>query len=468
MQYLVNPLTGCEVSAFLQAVLALAFLSVWLKDHERGLLWLAAGFALMAGSLFVPAQIPGDAVHVKSRYWVAFNLVGLIALIIGLIRHLRIMTPKMQQMVLLLLIFPLTVMVTYLVAAVPLPRVVLMSGITFVAVVLSAMCLVAGYKERVNGHYGAGLALLAVPAVCWATFLARSDPNVFRTWVALPCLPLGLALLISTLQRRQRALELQVGLRAQAEDNLRKLNTSLEEKVSQRTADLRSMLSGLESFNRSVSHDLRGPLGSMASLARMANKALTNGDVSLVQRVLPDMAKQSEALHRMVNSLLELARVSDLHLKLQPVDLQQLVTQVVADLALANPDVPVRSSVQVGPLPQVASDSDMLLPIFVNLIGNALKFAKPGEAPQVEVGVMPATVPHEMTVFVRDHGRGFDESRSDELFKPFTRLHGKVVEGHGVGLSIVSRAVDRLGGRIWARAQPDQGACFYFTLPKLA
>jgi signal transduction histidine kinase len=72
-----------------------------------------------------------------------------------------------------------------------------------------------------------------------------------------------------------------------------------------------------------------------------------------------------------------------------------------------------------------------------------------------------------MTLFVRDHGMGFDEARSAELFKPFTRLHGQVVEGHGVGLSIVSRAVDRLGGRVWARAKPGEGACFYFTLPKL-
>lgn len=467
MQYLVNPLTGCEVSAFVQAVLALAFLSVWLKDRERGLIWLAAGYALMAASVFTPMQMPGEALHVKSRHWVGFNLLGLIVLAIGLVRHLRIMSPKLQQTLLMLLILPLMVMVTYLVAGVPLTRMALVSVITFSALVMSVMCLVAGRQERVNGHYGAALALLAVPVVCWVTFLLRSEPGVFRTLVALPGLPLGLALLISTLQRRQRALELQVGLRAQAEDNLRKLNASLEEKVSQRTADLRSMLSGLESFNRSVSHDLRGPLGSMASLARMANKALSNGDVSLVQRVLPDMAKQSEALHRMVNSLLELARVSDLHLKLNPVDLQQLVTQVVADLALANPEVPVKASVQIGPLPQAASDSDMLVPIFVNLIGNALKFAKPGEAPKVEVGVMPAQAAHEMTLFVRDHGMGFDEARSAELFKPFTRLHGQVVEGHGVGLSIVSRAVDRLGGRVWARAKPGEGACFYFTLPKL-
>lgn len=467
MQYLVNPLTGCEVTAFVQAVLALAFLSVWLKDHERGLVWLAAGYALMAASVLTPVQIPGDALHVKSRHWVGFNLLGMTVLAVGIIRHLKLLSSRLQHTLLVLLIFPLVVMVTFLAADVPLTRVALVSGITFSSAVLSAMCMLAGRQERVNGHYGAGLALLAIPAVCWVTFLSRSDPAVFRTLVALPGLPLGLALLISTLQRRQRALELQVSLRTKAEDNLRKLNSSLEEKVSQRTADLRSMLSGLESFNRSVSHDLRGPLGSMASLARMANKALDNGDMSLAQRVLPDMAKQAEALHRMVNSLLELARVSDLHLKLNPVQLDQVVNQVVSDLAMANPNLPVKACVNIGLLPQVASDSDMLVPIFVNLIGNALKFAKPGEAPKVEVGVLPTHALHEITVFVRDHGMGFDESRSEELFKPFTRLHGQVVEGHGVGLSIVSRAVDRLGGRIWARSAPGEGACFYFTLPRL-
>lgn len=467
MQYLANPLSGLEMAAFLQAVLAMALLSVWLKGREPGLLWLTFGFAALALTPFMPHESWGDNVHVASRAWASCTLIGLVMIVVGVAIHLRILSVPGGRSLLLLMVLPTLVILACMASSWPMTRFVVNACITVMVLILGLLCIMAGIRERVTGHWAAALSFISLVVLLWVSYANDPPPVVIKTLLNMPAVLLGLSMLVASLQRRQRTLETEVALRTKAEDTLKVLNTSLEDQVAQRTADLRSMLGGLESFNRSVSHDLRGPLGSMASLARMAHKALSHGDTRLVERVLPDMARQADALHRMVNSLLELARVSDQHYRRKPVDAQQLVQQVVADLASANPQLPVVDSVKAGPLPQLMTDPDMLTSVLVNLIGNALKFSKPGALPEVEVGVLEQAT-HEYTLFVRDQGLGFDESRSAELFKPFTRLHGHVVEGHGIGLSIVARAVERLGGRIWVHSKPGQGTCFYFTVPRLS
>lgn len=101
--------------------------------------------------------------------------------------------------------------------------------------------------------------------------------------------------------------------------------------------------------------------------------------------------------------------------------------------------------------------------MYVNLLGNALKFSRDAQPPQVEVGAFVHE--GEQVCFVRDNGVGFDAAEAERLFQPFHRLHGQRFPGHGVGLSIVKRIVERHGGRLWAQAQRQQGATFFFSLP---
>ena len=113
-------------------------------------------------------------------------------------------------------------------------------------------------------------------------------------------------------------------------------------------------------------------------------------------------------------------------------------------------------------LPAVTADPGLLRQVFVNLLGNALKFTRDAVAPQVEVG---ATSQHGQTVlYVRDNGVGFARESATRLFEPFQRLHGTHFQGSGVGLSIVKRIIERHGGRLWAESTPGEGSTFFFTL----
>lgn len=118
---------------------------------------------------------------------------------------------------------------------------------------------------------------------------------------------------------------------------------------------------------------------------------------------------------------------------------------------------------RVGALPTVDADPGLVPLLFVNLLGNALKFSR-GSQPRPEVEVGLGAQEGQTAVYVRDNGVGFDETHAERLFKPFQRLHGRAFEGHRIGLSIVRRIVERHGGRLWVRAAPGRGATFFFSL----
>jgi light-regulated signal transduction histidine kinase (bacteriophytochrome) len=151
-------------------------------------------------------------------------------------------------------------------------------------------------------------------------------------------------------------------------------------------------------------------------------------------------------------------------MSLQPVDLGALVCEVMQELA---PDAAGRLIVwRVGDLPVVSGDAAMLRIVLANLIANAIKFTRPRQQAQIEIGSMPAQA-LEAIIFVRDNGVGFDMAYVDKLFGVFQRLHRTdEFQGTGIGLASVCRIIARHGGRTWAEAEPDRGATFYFTLPR--
>ena len=246
----------------------------------------------------------------------------------------------------------------------------------------------------------------------------------------------------------------------QSAEQLQVANETLEQRVESRTAQLREIIGGLESFNRTVSHDLRGPLGGIAGASRKAGEYLEGGQIDRAAQMLGLIAKSAERTEQLVNALLALARASETELHRQRVDTQALVRDVVAALPQAAGTPPV--SFIVGELPPVDADPTLLRQVFVNLIANAVKFASTGSAPQVEVGAIEES--SRTVFFVRDNGVGFSIAQAERLFHPFQRLHGARYEGFGIGLSIVKRIVERHHGRIRAEGQPGQGATFYFSV----
>jgi signal transduction histidine kinase len=324
------------------------------------------------------------------------------------------------------------------------------------------LALWAMRREPGHGHGLVFVAMMLYPGVLVIAWLGLLDVALLRYAVIVPMVISGTTVLTTGLLRAQRHADEELARRQQAEAALQSLNDTLEQRVAQRTAELREMIAGLESFNRSVSHDLRGPLGGIAGVSRLASEALGRHDLATVERMLSVITTQADSSGQLVNDLLALARVNDANLAVQPIDLHTFVQDTLEQIRLAQPDgrpLPVR----VGPLPTVEADPGLLRQVYVNLLGNALKFTRDGEVPQVEVGAFVQE--GQQVCFVRDNGVGFDAAEAERLFQPFHRLHGQRFPGHGVGLSIVKRIVERHGGRLWAQAQRQQGATFFFSLP---
>lgn len=239
---------------------------------------------------------------------------------------------------------------------------------------------------------------------------------------------------------------------------LRTANETLESRVADRTASLQRANEDLREFTRNVSHDLRGPLASIAMVMRQLLEHHPTLDPS-TRRTLDVVAAEADRLRHLSEELLTLAMVEQRELATEPVAHDTLVRDVLRELPVAG------TQVTVHPLPVVPGDPLMLRQVWANLLSNALKFTAREPRPTVEVGAEPGV--DEIIFSVRDNGAGFDPAQSGRLFGVFQRLHpSSQFPGSGVGLSIVRRVVHRHGGRVWAQSTPGQGATFYFALPQ--
>ena len=231
--------------------------------------------------------------------------------------------------------------------------------------------------------------------------------------------------------------------------------------AGEHAADLRATVQRLRSFNRSVSHDLRGPLGAMGGVTRLAIEAIARSDTPRAIHLLSATARHADALARLVGELLALAEGDQFDEEI--VDLNEVVQDALAQLALTQAvDRAKLHSIHVAPLPISQGSRGLLRQVFVNLIGNALKFTRDMESPRIDVGC--EQIDGEKTIFVRDNGVGFDPVESSAMFEPFQRLHASQFPGTGVGLSMVKRIIERHDGRVWAISEPGAGATFHFTI----
>jgi light-regulated signal transduction histidine kinase (bacteriophytochrome) len=249
--------------------------------------------------------------------------------------------------------------------------------------------------------------------------------------------------------------------RKRAEQEVRKLAIELEARVAARTDELRSANKELETFNYAVAHDLRAPLrhihGFVDILAEEAGPGLDDSS----KRHLAMIQDSVQHMGQLLEDLLSLSRMGRQELRKQSCGLNCLVDEVVTGL---KPEIQNREvEWRIAELPAVNCDPALMKQVLVNLLSNALKFTRTRQPAVIEIG--QTTVDSEPAIFVRDNGVGFSMKYADKLFGIFQRLHRQQdFEGTGVGLAIVQRIVNRHGGRVWAEAELNQGATFYFTL----
>ncbi|MDE2595009.1 MAG: hypothetical protein KGL57_12295 [Burkholderiales bacterium] len=454
--------SATDMSAFVLGLLAVMFGAVWLRDREKGLGWLALSFGLLAIVFATNDLHMPKGPYVLARGWSSTVLSAIMLMTLGIFEYLYT-DPRKQWRYLVAMLLPSVVLMGAYAAGVMVLRTQANLAGTIPLIGCALMAFSMSRVEKGAGHALVGFALLSIPMVSLVSFALGIDAVVVRHFGAFPLIFFGLTLFTTSLLRKRRVLQAEVARRAQAEADLTALNQSLEDQVAARTADLQNIIAGLESFNRNVSHDLRGPLGGIAGTARLALDALQAGDDSMARKMLPIIVDQADTSTRLVTALLDLAHMGHDNLERMDTDLCALVEQAVQQITLGGA-APMRASLTLHALPRVHADPHLLLPVFVNLIGNARKFTQATEDPRIEVGVLPEQ--RDVTIFVRDNGVGFSAESASRLFEPFVRLHGQTFEGTGIGLSIVRRAIERHGGRVWAESQPGAGATFYFTLPQ--
>ena len=251
--------------------------------------------------------------------------------------------------------------------------------------------------------------------------------------------------------------------RKRAEDEIRRLNAELENRVSERTVQLEAANKGLETFAYSVSHDLKAPLRGIDGYSRLLQEEYASRLDEEGQLFIRNIRQGAGQMSALIDDLLAYSRMERRALRDDPLDLAQLVEKVVAERAgdIAAQGATVR--VDVPPV-AVRADLDGLAQVLRNLLDNALKFVRPG-APAV-IGIEGQAGPVSATLWVRDNGIGFDPKFHDRIFDIFQRLQrAEDYPGTGIGLAIARKAMQRMDGRIWAESAPDHGAIFYLEIP---
>jgi len=249
----------------------------------------------------------------------------------------------------------------------------------------------------------------------------------------------------------------------QAQEALKQINETLEQRVSERTERLDATNKELESFSYSVSHDLRAPLRAIDGYSRMILRNHGDKFDEETKRRFEQIKDAVTNMGQIIDDLLMLSKSGTRELVVRSVDMSRLIEMVWGELRKANPDRDMMLKMN-SPVPPGLADEGLIQQVVVNILSNAVKFTRRREMAIIEAAGVECD--NEIVYYVRDNGVGFDMQYRDKLFNVFQRLHSAdEYEGTGIGMALVQRIIHRHGGRVWAEAEVDKGATFYFTLP---
>jgi PAS domain S-box-containing protein len=325
------------------------------------------------------------------------------------------------------------------------------------------------------------------PARHWLATLGRQDdgplPAPVRTAVARAIDqthaleteitdPSGLTFSIFAVQppgeRYVNIYGLDITERKKAEDALLRSHDELETRVAERTLELELRNRELQEFSAIASHDLQEPLRKIQAFGGMLEQEMSESLTDSAQDYLSRMTGAAARMQELIKALLAYSRVATKANPFERVDLKHMVEKIVGDLDLSiDAKQPV---VEVGDLPAIDADPVQMSQLLQNLMVNAIRYARKGEASVVKISGRKFNPAGKKRTYcelrVQDNGIGFDMRYLDRIFLPFERLHGRAeYEGTGMGLAICRRIVERHGGKITAQSRPGEGATFIVTLP---
>ena len=325
--------------------------------------------------------------------------------------------------------------------------------------------------RRLQPHMPRTIALiyLAVGAVwifCSDLLVSRMDVShsavlelqTSKGWLFV----IGSAVILYLLLRRyERTTQAATAEMLESQQQVQSMNTELEQRVAERTRQLESANRELEAFAYAVSHDLRAPLRSMSGFSQILYDSAPPELDDKSRHYLRRIHDSSVRMSTLIEDLLSLSRINRSELTRRPADLSGIAADSAATVRDRYPGRDVELSIEPGM--HVNGDTGLLRIALENLLDNAWKYSAGATPARIEVGSQSDA--DGTTYFVRDNGVGFDMQYASKLFGPFQRLHNEAqFPGSGIGLVTVQRILARHGGRVWAHAEPDRGATFYFAL----
>jgi signal transduction histidine kinase len=316
--------------------------------------------------------------------------------------------------------------------------------------------------EAIYAHY---IQTDTLKEIDWRTWRQRAIYAVLAGAVGLIGLLLWNRKMAHEIRRRKAAETGLVQARDKIETHVRELASRAHE-MELLNKNLAFANKDLESFSYSVSHDLKSPLRRVKGFADLLEKDAGNRLESAERGYLEVIKNESERMNKLIEGLLDFARIGHREIRFETVELERVVKGVIAGVQLEHPEREILWEVQ--PLPTIDCDRELIKLVVENLIGNAVKFTRGRTPTRIEIGVLPNNDGIEEIVFyVKDNGAGFEASGAGKLFNAFQRLHSeKEFEGTGIGLANVQRIIQKHGGRVWAEGEVEKGATFYFSLPR--